>query len=452
MPQTFRELIADNKRNSVLLVVVFCLFVTLVAMVLGLGLLAYSGANLSRLNWIEGLGVGVAAGVISLLLSLVGYYAGNDMILAVSGAQPIRHDDDPELFNVVEEMAIAAGIPMPHVYLIHDSAPNAMATGRDPKHAVVAITTGLRSKLTRDELQGVIAHEVSHIRNYDIRLMLLMAVLVGSVVMLCDFFWQILRWGPSGGRKSSKDGGGGVIFLIILVVAVVLAIIAPLLAQLIQFAVSRQREYLADASAVELTRYPQGLANALRKIDADPADLQSANRGTAHLYIANPIKKFEARATLPSPATRPSRTASGGWKRWCIREFHCLTVGQLNHGFPLRRHRNKTESTAARLGRESPQSVFAHERESCPVGGNRGPNCSRKSYGRGNRARSEANSGHLAGSVGGSCGPEPAEAAGGRPHHCVRWREGDGHDEQRQPRIYLQARRSQETKNYRSDG
>jgi heat shock protein HtpX len=297
MAQTFRELIADNKRNSVLLVVSFCLFVTVVAMVLGLGLLAYSGVNLSRLSLVEGVVIGVVAGVISMLLSLIGYYAGNDMILAVSGAQPIRHEDDPELFNVVEEMAIAAGIPMPRVYLIHDSAPNAMATGRDPQHAVVAITTGLRSKLTRDELQGVIAHEVSHIRNYDIRLMLLMAVLVGSVVMLCDFFWQILRWGPSGGsRKSGKDGGGGVVFLVILVVAVILAILAPLLAQLIQLAVSRQREYLADASAVELTRYPQGLANALKKIDADPADLQSANRGTAHLYIANPIKKFEARA------------------------------------------------------------------------------------------------------------------------------------------------------------
>jgi heat shock protein HtpX len=135
---------------------------------------------------------------------------------------------------------------------------------------------------------------VSHIRNYDIRLMLLLAVLVGSVVMLCDFFWQILRWGPS--RKSDKDGGGGVIILIILVVAVILAILAPLLAQLIQLAVSRQREYLADASAVELTRYPLGLASALKKIDADPSDLQHANRGTAHLYIANPIKKFEARA------------------------------------------------------------------------------------------------------------------------------------------------------------
>src|SRR5262249_48724408 len=158
--------------------------------------------------------------------------------------------------------------------------PNALATGRDPQHAAVAVTTGLRSKLSRDELQGVIAHEISHIRNYDIRLMLLLAVLVGTVVMLADFFWQILWFssprGKSRDRDSGKDGGGLVV-VVLLVIAVILAIIAPLLAQIIQLAVSRQREFLADASGVELTRYPQGLANALRKIDADPDVLQVAN-------------------------------------------------------------------------------------------------------------------------------------------------------------------------------
>src|SRR5262249_38358942 len=219
--------------------------------------------------------------------------------LTLSHARPIEHKDDPELFNVVEEMAIAAGIPMPRIYVIADSAPNAFATGRDPQHAAVTITTGLRTKLTRDELQGVIAHEISHIRNYDSRLMLLLTVLVGTVVMLADFFWQILRFSsPGGGRRSrdsSKDGGGP-LALILIIIAVVLALVAPLLAQLIQLAVSRQREYLADASGVELTRYPQGLANALRKIDADPDVMSVANRGTPHLYIANPIKKFEARA------------------------------------------------------------------------------------------------------------------------------------------------------------
>jgi heat shock protein HtpX len=299
---TFRDLIADNKRKSVLLVIIFCLFVAVVALVLGLGIMAYfNPASIAHLQWREGLLVGCIAGGIAFLIFLVGYFQGNHFILAVNGARPITHHDDPALFNVVEEMSIAAGIPMPAVYLIDDPAPNAFATGRDPKHAAVAITTGLRTKLNRDELQGVMAHEMSHIRNYDIRLMLLMAVLVGTVVMLADFFWQFLR-STSGGSdgsssKDSKGGAGkGIVVVVLLVIAVLLAIIAPILAHIIQLAVSRQREYLADASAVELTRYPQGLATALKIIDADPAELKRANRGTAHLFIANPIKKFEARA------------------------------------------------------------------------------------------------------------------------------------------------------------
>ncbi len=282
---TFRDLIADNKRKSVLLVVLFCLFTAATALLLGLAIVAYFDPDtIAHINWREGLMVGGVAAGIAFLLALISYYEGDQMILAISGAKLIQHKDDPELFNVVEEMAIAAGIPVPKIYLIQDTAPNAFATGRDPQHAAVAITTGLREKLKRDELQGVIAHEVSHIRNYDIRLMLLLAVLVGTIVMLADFFWQILRGGGKGSSKDSGKGGG------------IVVVIAPILPQLIQLAVSRQREYLADASAVELTRNPLGLANALRKIDADPNDLKSANRGTAHLYIANPIKKFEERA------------------------------------------------------------------------------------------------------------------------------------------------------------
>jgi len=299
MPQTFRDLIAANKRNSLLLVVLFCLFTVVVAMGLALGIVAYAAPDaIGRLNWEEGLIVGGIAAGIAFLISLISYYQGDKLILGISGARQIEHKDDPELFNVVEEMSIAAGIPMPKVYIIDDPAPNALATGRDPRHAAVAVTTGLRAKLTRDELQGVIAHEISHVRNYDIRLMLLLAVLVGTIVMLADFFWQLMRFSGSGSSRSSKDSGkgGGLVVLILFIIAILLAILAPLLAQIIQLAVSRQREYLADASGVELTRYPQGLANALRKIDADPDDLKQANRGTAHLYIANPIKKFEARA------------------------------------------------------------------------------------------------------------------------------------------------------------
>lgn len=300
MTTTFRDLIAANKRNSFLLVVVFILFTAAVAMILALGLLVWLDdqtpvvVDFGRSVVVGGIALAIAA-----FVALLSYFQGDKMVLAVAGARPLEHKDDPRLYNVVEEMAIAAGVPMPQVYLIDDPAPNAFATGRDPQHAAIAITTGLRAKLNREELQGVIAHEMSHIRNYDIRLMLLMAVLIGTIVMLADLFMQVLRVGGSGSRsQDNREGnkGGGIVVLVIFVLAVVLAIIAPLLAQIIQLAVSRQREYLADASGVELTRDPLGLANALRKIDADPDVLKTANRGTAHLYIANPIKKFEERA------------------------------------------------------------------------------------------------------------------------------------------------------------
>lgn len=303
MVTTFRELIASNKRNSFLLVVCFILFIAAVAMGLTLAAIAYFSPDaVNHLDWQHALMVGGIAGGVAFLISLLSYYAGANFILAVSGAKEMQKRDDPQLWNVVEEMAIAAGLPMPKIYLIDDSAPNAFATGRDPAHAIVAITTGLRDKLNREELQGVIAHEMSHIRNYDIRLMLLMAVLIGTIAMLADFFLRMMWYGGRGSSSSRDDGkggkeGGGIVALVLIVIGVILAIIAPIVAQIIQLAVSRQREYLADASAVELTRNPLGLANALRKIDADPDVLEAANRGTAHLYIANPIKKFEARAS-----------------------------------------------------------------------------------------------------------------------------------------------------------
>jgi heat shock protein HtpX len=300
MAATFRDLIAANKRNSVLLVIVFILFTAIVAMVLGLAILYWIMPEAAgEILWGRALIVGGIAAGISFLLALWSYYQGDKLVLAVSGARLIEKKDDPQLFNVVEELAIAGGLPMPKVYLIRDSAPNAFATGRDPEHASVAITSGLRQKLNREELQGVMAHELAHVRNYDIRLMLLMAVLIGAIAMLSDVFWQFLRFGGSRRRSSSdkKDSSGGAVMAIVFVLAIILAILAPVLAQIIQFAVSRQREYLADASAVELTRNPLGLANALRKIDADPDVLETANSGTAHLYIANPIKKFEARAS-----------------------------------------------------------------------------------------------------------------------------------------------------------
>ncbi len=188
-------------------------------------------------------------------------------------------------------MALAAGTPMPKVYIIDDTAPNAFATGRDPEHASVAITTGLLQKLDREELQGVMGHELSHVRNFDIRFALLVAVLVGSIALLADFFLRFTFWG--GGRRGGgdRDKGGGALIAIIYVIAIVLALLAPFIARLVQLAVSRQREYLADASSVELTRNPAGLERALAKIASDKEVLEVANRATQHLYFTNPIKK-----------------------------------------------------------------------------------------------------------------------------------------------------------------
>lgn len=312
MATTFRDLSAANKRNSALLVAAFILFTTIVVLILSLAILYYwgGGGNL-RVDLGRALIIGAIAAVISCVFALFSYFEGDKVVLATSGAKPVQHKDDPQLFNVVEEIAIAAGLPMPKVYIIEDSAPNAFATGRDPEHASIAITRGLREKLTREELQGVIAHEMAHIRNYDIRLMLLLAILVGTIAMLCDVFLQMLRFSPSGSsrRSSDKDNkGAGVVMIVIVILAVIFAILAPIVAQIIQFAVSRQREYLADAGGVEFTRNPTGLANALRKIDGDHDVLESANRGTAHLYIANPIKKFEARASSVWASHPPIQT------------------------------------------------------------------------------------------------------------------------------------------------
>jgi heat shock protein HtpX len=200
--------------------------------------------------------------------------------------------------NVVREMAIAGNVPMPRVYVINDTAPNAFATGRDPQHASIAVTTGLLQKLDREELQGVLGHEFSHVRNLDIRFALLVAVLVGSIALLADFFLRFTFWSSvSGGRRSSRDSGGGAIQLVFVIVGLVLAVVAPIIARAVQLAVSRQREYLADASSVQLTRNPYGLERALAKIGSDQEVLEVANRATQHLYIVNPIKKFEARAS-----------------------------------------------------------------------------------------------------------------------------------------------------------
>ena len=286
---TFVALQAANRRNSVLLVLAVTAVLAALGFAIGYGT---SGA-------VAG-GLAVTGGAVALasVMSLGSYFAGDKLVLATSGAKEVSQQSAPQLLNVVRELSLAAGTPMPQVYIIDDTAPNAFATGRDPKHASVAITTGLLQKLDREELQGVIGHELSHVRNLDIRFTLLVAVLVGSIALLADFFLRFTFWGGGrrGGGGRDRDGAGG-LAAIIFVVAIVLAILAPIFARFVQLAVSRQREYLADASSVELTRNPRGLERALVKIAADKEVLEVANRATQHLYFTNPIKKFEERSS-----------------------------------------------------------------------------------------------------------------------------------------------------------
>ena len=287
--ETFHTLIARNKRNSFLLIAVFML------LFIGLGLLI--GMVWGQGDHTFAILVAVIAGGVAFVMTMASYYGGPSVLLGLSRARQIQKADDPELFNVVEELCIAGGLPMPRIYVMEDSAMNAFATGRDPRHASVAITTGLRSRLTRDELQGVMAHELSHVRHYDILYATLMAVMVGVLVMLCDVFLRSMWWGGGRRRRRNDREGGGGVEIILLVLALVLAIIAPILARIIQMALSRQREYLADAGSVALTRNPDGLATALAKLGSDEEVLEVANRATAPLYIVHPIKKFEERAT-----------------------------------------------------------------------------------------------------------------------------------------------------------
>jgi heat shock protein HtpX len=273
----FEQLTSANKRNSVLLVILFILFICVLGAILGW---AVFGDPIAAVPSI------FLALIVSSISALIGYYAGPSAVLAMSGAKPITKQDDPQLYNIAEELSIASGLPMPALYIIDTPAMNAFATGRDPRHACVAVTSGLRQRLGRDELQGVLAHELSHVQNFDIRFMTLMAVLVGVVVLVADIGSRAIFYG---GRGRSSDRGGGALQLIVIAVAIILAIIAPIFATLIQLAVSRQREYLADASAARLTRYPEGLARALEALASDTEPMHGASRATAHLFIVQPL-------------------------------------------------------------------------------------------------------------------------------------------------------------------
>ncbi len=268
--------IASNKRKSFFLILFFLCLVFALAWLLG---------ELTNLGP-QGL---ILAIIIAVALTFGSYYSSDKIVLAISKARPVTKKEYPHLYNVVEGLAIAAGLPKPRCYIIDDTAPNAFATGRNPKNSVVVVTTGLLQKLNRAELEGVIAHEMAHIKNYDILVMTLTVVMVGVVALLSDWILRTFLWG--GRRRSSKDGGN--IGMIIVVVGLVLAIFSPLIAQLIRLAVSRKREFLADANGAFLTRYPPGLASALKKLDADREPLEAANKATAHLYIVNPLKEIK---------------------------------------------------------------------------------------------------------------------------------------------------------------
>lgn len=272
------EEIAKNKRKSYLLVFFFLAFVIVLGLIIGF----FYG------NKYFGLGLAVVIGVIYFLFS---YYGGANAILSMTKAKEATKPQYTYLINTVEGLSIAAGLPKsPKVYVIEDSALNAFATGRDPEHSSVTVTTGLMERLNKLELEGVIAHELSHIKNYDIRVMMLAAVMVGLTVLLSDFLLRSFLWGSHG---QKREGGNGAIIFI--VVGIVLAILAPLVGEAIKLAISRKREYLADASGALLTRYPKGLADALKKIKDDPDPLvDHANKATAHLFISTPFRKSKS--------------------------------------------------------------------------------------------------------------------------------------------------------------
>lgn len=282
--QTFHQQIAQNKRRSWLLLAIITALLVVLGYVIGV---AWTGDPRGALLFVP------AALAVSGALSVGAWFGGDGLVLLASQARQVTEADAPQLVNVVRELSLAAGLPMPRVWIIDDTAPNAFATGRDPAHASLAITTGLLEKLDREELQGVIAHELSHVRNYDIRFSLLVGVMVGSIALLSDMFLRVSFWSGMGRRRGSRSSEGGGLQAAMMVIAIVLAILAPIFSRMVQLAVSRQREYLADASSVDLTRNPVGLERALLKISADTEPLEVANRATQHLYIVNPVKKLD---------------------------------------------------------------------------------------------------------------------------------------------------------------
>lgn len=287
------EQIRDNQIRSVVLVTAMGILLLLIGFFIGY---VFLGDPISGL---------IIAALVWGIMNLVALFQGDSIILGMSGAKKIGPDDHPRLYNVVEEMKIASGLEkMPDVYIIDDPALNAFATGRDPEHAAIAVTSGMLDKLNRDELQGVVGHEMGHIKNRDIRLMMLASILLGAIVMLAWYATRIGIFGGLGGRRSSSDGGGA-IMIIVVILGLLLMILAPIFAQLIYFAVSRHREYLADASSALYTRYPEGLASALEKLANNNTKVKTANKATAPMYISNPFYRGAASTGNDLFATHP---------------------------------------------------------------------------------------------------------------------------------------------------
>jgi len=268
--------IDKNKSNTRILMYLFISFFLVVGYVFGY---AYTGDQNA------GIGFMGFFGIAAIIYAIISYYASGSITLSITGATKIQRTDNPTLYRTVENLAIAAGVPTPDIYLIDDTALNAFATGRDPKHASLAITKGLLDQLDKPELEGVMAHELSHVQNLDIRLQSITVALIGLIALVSDLFLRSMFYGRRSSSKSENKGGG-----VLIIVGIALAILSPIIAKLMHLAISRQREYLADASGALLTRFPEGLASALTKIKADKEPLEAANKATAHMYIENPLR------------------------------------------------------------------------------------------------------------------------------------------------------------------
>jgi heat shock protein HtpX len=272
---THYQIIQSNKRKSLLIITLFMIFIVGSTYVMATGM----GYGLDL--------VGIAF-IVSGLMSFASYWWSDKIVLSISGARPASREEFFDFYTVTENLCLGQRLPMPRLYVIDDTAMNAFATGRDPEHAVVCATTGLLTRLNRAEVEAVVAHELAHVQNYDIRLMSIVTILVGVIALLSDWMLRMTAWG--GGRKRSSEGGQ--MQAILFVAGIILALLSPLIAQLIQLAISRRREFLADSSGVGMTKNPEGLARALEKISHDTEPLEAANKATAHLYIADPLKNL----------------------------------------------------------------------------------------------------------------------------------------------------------------